>query len=209
MIMKPLFLLLIGAAGAWAQPVGFGVKGGVPLTDFVDTAQSGNFGYLKHPNRYIVGVQGEIRLPFGLGIEVDALYRHLKYTGTVPVPGTNFSANVSTTGNAWEFPLLLKYRFPSKTIRPFIDGGVAWDTLHGIKQSVLSGSNLLGPNPSELHNTTTKGFVTGVGVDIKLLVIHIQPEVRYTRWGAKHFFDTNNLLNSNQNQAEFLVGLSF
>jgi hypothetical protein len=48
-----------------------------------------------------------------------------------------------------------------------------------------------------------------VGVDFKALVIHITPEIRYTRWGAKQFIDPNGLLNSNQNQAEFLVGFKF
>ena len=71
--MKPLLLFLLGAAAALAQPVGFGVKGGVPLTDFVTTVQSKNFGLNNNTKRYIVGVSGELRLPFGLGIEVDAL----------------------------------------------------------------------------------------------------------------------------------------
>ena len=119
------------------------------------------------------------------------------------------TTSVATTASAWEFPLLLKYRFPSKIVRPFVDAGVAWDTLHGLKQNVLSGNPLTYNPASELHNTTTRGFVTGVGLDIKILLLHLQPEVRYTRWNAKHFFDTNGLLNTNQNQAEFLLGITF
>jgi hypothetical protein len=46
-------------------------------------------------------------------------------------------------------------------------------------------------------------------VDVKVLVIHITPEVRFTRWGAKHFIDPIGLLNSKQNQAEFLLGITF
>jgi len=34
------------------------------------------------------------------------------------------------------------------------------------------------------------------------------PEVRYTRWTSQHF-TLPNILNSNQNQAEFLVGITF
>ena len=63
--------------------------------------------------------------------------------------------------------------------------------------------------PSNCTTDTTRGFVLGAGVDVKVLLIHISPEVRFTRWGAKHFIDPNGLLNSKQNQAEFLVGITF
>jgi len=56
----------------------------------------------------------------------------------------------------------------------------------------------------------TRGFVMGAGLDLKILLIHVSPELRYTRWGASHFVDSaNNLVNSKQNQAEFLVGFTF
>jgi hypothetical protein len=64
-------------------------------------------------------------------------------------------------------------------------------------------------SPAELANTTTRGFVLAGGVDVKALVIHVAPEVRYTRWGARQFIDPAGLINSNQNQAEFLVGITF
>ena len=35
----------------------------------------------------------------------------------------------------------------------------------------------------ELNKDTTRGFVMGAGVDLKVLVIHLSPEVRFTRWG--------------------------
>jgi hypothetical protein len=49
--------------------------------------------------------------------------------------------------------------------------------------------------------------VIGGGVGIHALFLHISPEVRYTRWTSQHF--TSFLLNSNQNQAEFLLGITF
>ncbi len=49
----------------------------------------------------------------------------------------------------------------------------------------------------------------GAGLDVKALLIHIAPEVRFTRWGARHFIDPNGLFDSKQNQAEFLVGITF
>jgi opacity protein-like surface antigen len=209
-IMRSACLLLLGAACAFSQPFSFGIKGGVPFTDFLSTAESGRLVYTSVPNRYIVGAAAELRLPFGLGIELDALYRHLNYASN---PGTTGVTVVSsrTTGNAWEFPLLAKYRFPGGIVRPYIEGGVAWDTLQGLKQTIDSGR--LGTSstsaPAELNKSTTTGFVIGAGLDIKALVIHFTPELRYTRWGARHFLDPNGLLSSNQNQAEFLVGIVF
>jgi opacity protein-like surface antigen len=211
--MRSLCLLLLGAFAAYSQPFSAGIKAGVPFTDFLNTVESGNFAYHSVPNRYIVGVGAELRLPFGLGVEVDALYRHLNYSSTAVSTGiTTVTAAANATANAWEFPLLAKYRFGGKIIHPFIDGGVAWDTLQGLKktiQTTVAGitNTTTTSNPAELNQTTTTGFVLGAGVDVKALVIHIVPEIRYTRWGAKHFFDPN--LSSNQNQAEFLVGIQF
>ena len=96
-----------------------------------------------------------------------------------------------------------------------MDAGVAWDTLQGLKQDVtatvagITGSGSSTSSPSQLQHTTARGFVIGGGLDIKVLVIHIQPEIRYTRWGARHFFDPTGLLSSNQNQGEFLLGIEF
>jgi opacity protein-like surface antigen len=194
--MRSLLLLVFLAGSALAQPFSVGVKAGVPLTDFVDTARSGNFSYFTRTNRYIIGGQAELRLPMGLGVEFDALYRHYNFSGSGP------GSAVQTTVGAWEFPLLAKYRFPTPIARPFVSGGVAWDTLRGVKRAIV------GSGPAIEEEKTTTGFVVGFGVDIKV-VIRLQPEVRYTRWGARHFFDPNGLLGSNRNQAEFLLGITF
>ncbi|HXB70027.1 MAG TPA: outer membrane beta-barrel protein [Candidatus Acidoferrales bacterium] len=207
--------VLLGAASANAQPFSFGLKGGLPMTDFLNTAQSGNFSFASNTNRYIVGPTAELRLPFGLGVEIDILYRHFSYTGSGGTTGiTTAFLNSSTTANAWEFPLLAKYRFPGKIIHPYVDGGVAWDTLSGLTQAVTSTvagitSRSSSGNPPELANSTSRGFVLGAGISVKALVVRISPEIRYTRWGARHFLDANGLLSSNQNQAEFLLGITF
>jgi len=213
--MKLLCLLILSAAAAWAQPFSFGVKGGMPMIDFLNVAHTQNIDTSTTTNRYIVGVTGEARLPFGLGVEVDVLYRHFRYSSSSVA--NNLSSNITnidTTSGAWEFPLLAKYRFHGTIVHPFVDAGVVWDTLSGLTQTVTSvvatiSKSSTTSTPAELSKTTTRGYVTGVGVDVKALVIHITPEVRYTRWGAQHFLDPNGRVNSNQNQAEFLVGFTF
>jgi hypothetical protein len=64
--MKPLCLLFLSAAAAFAQPFTFGVKGGMPMTDFLKVARTQNFTASTATNRYIVGATAELRLPFGL-----------------------------------------------------------------------------------------------------------------------------------------------
>ena len=214
--MRLLFLLLLGAAPAFSQLVSFGVKAGVPLTDFIDAASgsnpSGFVDFATHTNRYIIGATGELHLPFRLSLEVDVLYRHFNYQESSVLSGITTAG--STTGNAWEFPILAKYRFGPKLIHPFVDAGIAFDTLQGLTQTVsstvdsITGSSSSG-SPTQLLHSTVHGYVVGGGLDIKFLLIHIQPEIRYTRWGAEHFFDPSGLLHSSENQGEFLLGVTF
>ena len=218
--MRPLLLFLLAAVPACSQPFSAGVRVGVPLTDFINTVQGVSSSV---PNRFIGGVTAELRLPFGLGVEVDALYRRLHYQDTLQLrvgdfapPGSPLSGVTTdrTTANSWEFPVLLKYRFPTKIVRPYVDAGIAFDTLSGLTDTVTQTiaptptSTRTTSTPASLQNNTTKGFVIGAGVDIHAIVLHLLPEIRYTRWGAQHF-NLSGVLSSNQNQAEFLLGITF
>jgi len=131
--MKSLLLFLFGAVTVYSQPITAGLKAGVPLTDFFNTVQTVSTSI---PNRYIVGVTAELRLPMGLGVEFDALYRHLNYS---LVTATSVDR---TTASSWEFPLLLKYRFKAPVVRPYVDAGIAWDTLSGISSTDASSTSV-------------------------------------------------------------------
>ncbi len=200
--MRTWILLFVAVTSAAAQPLRFGVKAGMPLTDFFSTVQNQTFSLANTSKQYVIGPSLELKLPLGFGIEFDALYRRLSYNGGSLLPTT--SENV--TGNAWEFPLLAKYRFPTPVVRPFVDAGIAWDTLSGVKQSVLTSTGL---SNAPVATKTTKGFVMGGGVEIHALIIRISPEIRYTHWGSARFVDPLNLVTGSQNQAEFLLGITF
>lgn len=184
----------------------------MPMTDFIHAVDSGAvYQTSTITNRYIIGATGELRLPFGLGVEADILYRHFSFGSSLSLIA-NYQTGKTTTG-AWEFPLLAKYRFKGKVFRPYIDGGVAWDKLSGVTSTVQTIFNNVTTtsttsNPFSLKEDTTRGFVLGGGVDIKALLIHISPEIRFTHWGAQHFIESGSL-NSKQSQAEFLVGITF
>lgn len=184
-------------------PLSVGIKGGVPLTEAFSTVKDATNGYISDTRRYIVGPSVELNLPAGFGVELDALYTRL-----------NFSQNVlgaiaaTTTSNSWEFPLLLKYKFSKGPVRPFVDAGASFRHITGISRvgSFLTGSS----NSTELRDPNATGFVFGAGIDFKLLIIKVSPEIRFTRWGTENFRSgVADLLRTNRNQGEFLVGISF
>jgi hypothetical protein len=207
--MKPLlFLLLLGGA-VRAQPVSLGLKAGVPLTDSVNTVQGDT---TAATGRYLIGPEVEVRLPLGLSVEFDALYRHFSYTNYEALTGSSITT-VGSSGN-WEFPIVAKYRFRTKIVRPYVEAGVAWDTLSGLKNtSIATPCSLLGgcentDYPPTPYSQRTAGVLIGGGVDIHAFVIHLAPEFRFTRW-AHQYFNLSGDLHSGQNQVEFLVGFTF
>ena len=209
--MKSLFLLLLLGAVALAQPVSVGLKAGLPFTDFLSEVQSGSVTKTDH---YLFGPEVELRLPAGLSVEFDALYRHFSYVG---ISGPNsVIASTGSSGN-WEFPLVVKYKFPSKLVRPYLEAGAAWDSLAGLKNTVTETICNNGGGavcnvvlaPPAATSKGTMGAVIGAGVDIHVFkLFHIAPELRYTRW-AKDYFNLAGVLNSTKNQAEALVGFTF
>src|SRR5712692_10249792 len=123
-IMRPLFLLLLSAAAAVAQPIGFGIKGGLPMNDFLNAAKSQNFRFDSTTNRYIVGPSVELRLPHGLGIELDVLYRHFGYSSIGSLGAiANTVTDARTSASAWEFPLVGKYKFHKGLVSPYVEAG--------------------------------------------------------------------------------------
>ena len=71
-IVRSSLLFFLGASAAFSQPFSFGVRLGVPLTDFFNTVGSSNYTFNTTTDRYIVGPTAELHLPFGFGVEVDA-----------------------------------------------------------------------------------------------------------------------------------------
>ena len=210
--MRALYLFALISVSALAQPFSFGVKLGVPANRFLSTEDSLTIGFHSYTNRYLVGPTAELRLPFGLAIEADAIYRHYSFwsEGTIPPAGSTQKTNASTS--AWEFPLLAKYRFSTKLARPFVDAGIAWDTLQGFRQSVtvISPVPILPPaNLNQPIHDTTAGFVIGAGLDVRAPYVHVSPEVRFTHWGREHFSASSAGFSSNRNQTEVMVGVTF
>src|SRR4051794_31463064 len=136
-MIKTFYILIVSTAAALAQPIGLGVKVGLPLTEAFNTGSNPTTSYTSDTKRYIIGPQLELRFPAGFGIEVDALYTKLKFSSVGAVAGS--VVNAATDADAWEFPILLKYKFGganaiAASVRPFVTTGASFRRLTSISQ---------------------------------------------------------------------------
>lgn len=174
--MRSLAILCLLAAAPLSAQLHFGLKGGAALNDLVDA--SGNIE--SRFRRWTLGPMAELDLPLGLGAEFNALYR-----------STGYRAAEDNTAYNWEFPVLVKYRFPGVGIRPYV--GAGWSFRH------------IGDIPR--FAAGSQGFVVSGGVRINAVLFKLSPEIRYTRWGSGSPGPLS--VRSGQNQIEGLIGLFF
>ena len=186
-IARGLALLFTAFGQAvFSQNISVGLRGGVPLNDTLTVVQD---RFKNIPKRYVFGPTIEVRLPANLGFVFDVLYQKLEYQQL----GT---AAASRSGSQWEFPLMLRKRFGQSFARPFLGGGVSFNKISGIG------------NPVEFVKSSTTGIVFSGGVEVKIPLIRITPEIRYGR-RLDDNFKLQNLLESDRNQFKVLVGVTF
>jgi hypothetical protein len=207
MVGRLISIVLVANSAAFAQHISVGVVAGVPFTgglsDF--TTPNSVLNQVTHTysnsHQYIVGPMLEVRLPFSLAIEVDALYRPVNATNNVILGtgATQITLQSSINAATWEFPVLGKYRFAFPVVKPYVEAGPSFRK-----------------TANTLSYFSGKGFTLGGGVEVKVLKLRIAPEIRYTHWGSDAVAvgpspgaGTAPFPPSNQNQAKFLVGFSF
>lgn len=199
--MKHFYVLLLLTAPLAAQNISLGFRGGVPFTDAFKTSGGPSFNYRSLRNPYTFGPNVEIRLPLRLGITFDVLYKRLGYEGE------GSGATVDGRANQFEFPLMGKYRFKPGTWSPYVAAGPSFNRIAGVSRTVRNPGSVVAPE--EFRNSSSGGFAFAGGIEAKALV-RFTAELRMTRRGTKNFFSAaSQLLESNLNQAEFLVGIHF
>lgn len=191
--------------------VSIGVKGGVPISDALNTARGVSSSYFTNTKRYLIGPTVEFHLPARFSIEVDALYKRLGYQYEATGP----TVSATTVANSWEFPLLVKFEILPGPVRPFVDVGASVRHLSGIKQirQTISGATfntVTIDNPAEFNKKNDFGLTFGGGIAFKMGRVRISPEIRYTRWGGENLRDPiHALLRTNRNQGDFILGFTF
>lgn len=177
--MKHFFLLFCLTTASFGQ-ISYGLRGGVPLNEALEDIP-GRFTFKNRPQHWVLGPTLEIRLPKRLAITFDALYQRLKFDGPAG----------EQTGSEWEFPAMMRYRFGSGMVRPFVAGGGSFNKITGITTP----------------RSSVSGVVFGGGAEIKIPLLRITPELRYT-----HKLDENisfEGLRSRTNRVLLLVGVTF
>jgi len=182
--MKIWLALIVFALPAAAQPLGAGVKVGLPLTDPFHIQPFPTFAAFSAKARsYTIGPYVEFRLPLKLALEADALYR-----------GYDFSnASIGVSGRSWEFPVVVKHKLLAGPVRPYFEAGLSFQHLSDI------------PSIGVNHNSNC-GIVAGGGLELRLGALKISPEIRYTGWTLRNF---DSVVQSDRNQVTLLFGIGF
>ena len=208
-------ILLLAAFSALPQSLSVGLKGGVPLTNALKAA-SGS-AYFSDRAPFVLGPSFEVGLPLGLSVEVDALYRRVRYNSTNPVSILVFPppppTTTRTTGQVWEFPFLVKYRVAGGPIRPYLSAGLSFRRLASFDQRTFAPGDLTPiqstDQPQELKGRNAAGPTVGGGLEFRVPFLRISTEIRYTRWGSSSFRSALGGLATQLNQADFLLGIAF
>lgn len=226
-------------------PVSIGVKGGIPFSDAsgvrpdsgCSVVGCGSFNFSSETKRYTLGPTVELRLPFGLAFEADALYSRLSYdtfrfaSSSFIFDGVQYFDHDSTFTSIkferWQFPMLVKWRYGKRRARPFVDGGISVDHISGIDGRTtlitydsfsptpfrIDSNKINSPGPIALSSRNRKGGVLGGGIDFHAVgPIRLTPEVRYTRWASSPlvpFPPFPNFTGTNLNEVTFLLGITF
>jgi Outer membrane protein beta-barrel domain len=179
---KTFWTLLVLCSAASAQPVGAGLKLGTTLTDALSVAPG---FHLANDHHLIVGPYLEVRLPWGFSVEADVLYQTALLNG------------VYSGGATWQFPVMAKYKFLKGPVRPYVEGGPSFSHIADLAEIPA------------LNHRSNYGITLGAGIEVKVLVLRLAPEVRYNGWTLKNIQDPLGQFESNRNQAMFLIGIGF
>jgi hypothetical protein len=213
--VRTFLVVLLSTLPCFGQQIEVGVKGGVPITDAFETGEEFHLdfgeGATSATRRYTVGPVIEVRLPHGIGVELDVLYKRLGFDDLTKRAGVALTYT-RTVANSCEFPILGKFRLPHATIlHPYVEAGPSFRSLSGVSASITttypgSSSNSTSSTDSHLNNRSPYGIAAGAGLEFHVGRFHVSPEIRYTRWRSDNMLDPE--LYSNPNQVEVLVGIT-
>lgn len=185
-----LVLTALFVTSAGAQSISVGVLGGAPFTDVVNATTADNISFASKSANFTVGPALQVNLPLSLRFEVDALYRPYSFSAS------NLTTNVSAA--QWGFPFIVQYRFKAAVLKPFVGAGLLFNHLSNISAAAKN----ITSGPGQLLDQSHAGVVLDAGLDLKLPLIRLSGEIRYTHQGSADFQGISNL-----NHVMFLVGV--
>ena len=190
------------AAVGWGQSVEVGVIGRVPVTEAYET---GDWFIPALLQTMAMRVQRHGGIPSGR----SSGFRY--HTASVAA-GALYTRSIE---NSWEFPVLAAYRLPGHLPgTPYVAAGPSFRATTNVSltgHETYPGGYTPNVSPSTspyalVDRRSKVGFAAGLGGEAKAGRLRIRPELRYTRWAAStNALGVSNVLQSNQNQVEFLL----
>lgn len=186
-----LIAMLVGAGPLFAKwpSFDFGIRAGRPQTSIIEFKTNQYFGvfggtFSAEDSNYAVGPTVTANLTDRLAVQVDAVYKPVRFTTSMNIPGISSSSS-STRARWWEFPVTAKWRFSQKDVQPFAEGGFS---LNHVKGTTDSFTNDVSANTATRSSTTFRldespfGIVAGGGIEFGEWRFRISPQLRYTHW---------------------------
>ncbi|MEN6532270.1 MAG: outer membrane beta-barrel protein [Bryobacteraceae bacterium] len=219
-----IMLLLFCMPAAAGEPIKFGVKVGVPVTDLFEPVSGGRpsqfLSSSAKTKRYAVGLSAAIKLRHRIGFEIDGLYRRVNYdlysrSSISSGDGGTIYSWSGVTGNRLDFPLLFRW----SPLRPlYVVAGPTFAVHYGFNQRIhriqdltLSGfseQDLETSEISELGGRLSQAVTLGMGLDIPTGGVHVRPEVRYFHW-IRQAFNTDYYFKPKADEVTIFLGLEF
>jgi opacity protein-like surface antigen len=195
-----------------------------PFTGDVIAATAISTSAEAPPRRFAWGPSVQVNLNRRFGISVDLLTKVVEFDTLVVVDIENRNTNgpqferseaAFTEGRYYDLPVMLRYYYFSPTKgkpRAYFAGGVTFRQVKDLNGRLTTTNSELEmdtttatPTPA---NESTTGAVVGVGIQLVDDVnVKLELEGRFTRWQDRIF--ASGPANSNLNQAEVMIGLTF
>jgi hypothetical protein len=196
-----------------------------PFTGFLESVTTITAGASAPTKRFAWGPTFLVNFTPKIGINLEFMTRTFSYETSV---GTDVEGPDSVSflgsqferanGRYWDLPILMRYFLtnPRAGARPYLTGGLVMrrvTELKGILETIspedleadTSQFTDITPAPA---NETAAGAVAGIGVNlVDDFGVKLEIEGRFTRFLQRSI--ATGLANSNQNQAEILVGITF
>ena len=183
-----LILILLSAHSLSAQwpSLDFGIRAGRPQTSLLEakTNQYGGSALSMEDSNYAVGPTLRANLTERLGVQIDALYKPLRFTTTESAIGILLSSS-STRATWWEFPITANWRFSEKAVQPFAEGGFSLNRVRGTTNGTIYNVSTGATTPYSTAfrlDDSPFGIVAGGGIEFSEWRFRISPQLRYTHW---------------------------
>jgi Outer membrane protein beta-barrel domain len=163
---------------------GFGVQGGLALTNHWSTQEKGGNYTVESSIKagFAAGALAVFRISRIFSLEADVLYVKKGSNQTISIPGFPLGdIEVTYELDYIEVPLLLRtHLFPSAKIQPTLAGGLCLAFLTAKEYNYRIAA--IGNVEAEIEGieSTDYGFTTGVGLDIPADVCSLRFEYRYS-----------------------------